>query len=97
MGHAFKLDGHSAFRREGSRTLEGICSVCGKGPGHPVHLGLLPGMETAPEERAAILATETAEELTQRMLEPRNVNDACGRMERESPLFRFTGDNPGLF
>jgi hypothetical protein len=47
---------------------------------------------------AAILSTTEAEELTARMRTPKaDVSAKAGRMERESPLFFGTGENPILF
>jgi hypothetical protein len=55
-------------------------------------------METAVTEQATAAAIQTAAELTARLLETRpTIDKQAGRMERESPLFYGTGDNPTLF
>ena len=55
-------------------------------------------MERADVERSEALARAQAEELTRIMREPLgNVDGKCGRIERDSPLFFGTGENPTLF
>jgi hypothetical protein len=64
----------------------------------PVDSHTLPGMETAVTEQATAAAIQTAAELTARLLETRpTIDKQAGRMERHSPLFYGTGDNPTLF
>jgi hypothetical protein len=74
------------------------CEVCGSLPGAEIHLLALPGMEEAERER------EEARGITQRMeLEGRmrkvkaDISEKAGEMERNSPLFHGTGNNPTLF
>jgi hypothetical protein len=56
------------------------------------------GLETCDQDRAEAAALSLADELTARLREPgRDISARSGRMERESPLFFGTGDNPGLF
>lgn len=58
----------------------------------------LPGMEDADKQRAEAAEAALGESLTKELLGPfGSTNKAVGEMERESPLFRGTGDNPTLF
>ena len=58
----------------------------------------LAGMESADLERLEALAVAQAAELTALMREPlADVSRKAGRMERESPLFFGSGENPSLF
>jgi hypothetical protein len=58
----------------------------------------LPGMQDVERERAVAMEQSEGEALTARMREPlRDVSATAGRIERESPLFFGTGDNPTLF
>lgn len=67
-------------------------------PIHPEDSLSLPGCETADDEREKALAIAQAEEMTAELLKPLgDVSTKAGRMERESPLFFGTGDNPTLF
>jgi hypothetical protein len=64
----------------------------------PVESHTFIGMETAVEEQSKAAALYTAEELTKRLLEPGpSIDKKSGEMERDSPLFHGTGDNPTLF
>ena len=56
------------------------------------------GLETVDQDRADALAAAQAEELTAELRRPLNdISAKAGRMERESPLFYGTGDNPTLW
>lgn len=58
----------------------------------------MPGMESSPADRAVVTGVEVAEQLTARLRSARgDVSLMSGRMERESPLFHGTGENPLLF
>jgi hypothetical protein len=58
----------------------------------------LPGLETVHRERVAAYAQATGEQLTAKMRTPKgNISESAGRIERDSPLFFGTGENPGLF
>lgn len=49
-------------------------------------------------DRAEALAEAQGEELTVAMLKPKaDISAKAGRIERESPLFFGTGENPTLF
>jgi hypothetical protein len=49
-------------------------------------------------ERERVRLLEAAESMSAEMRTPLdNINRATGILERESPLFRGTGDNPVLF
>ena len=64
----------------------------------PVESHTLPGMACDVEAQAKAAGEYKAEELTAAMLEPLgDVSHAAGEMERRSPLFFGTGDNPSLF
>lgn len=59
---------------------------------------LLPGMENADTEREAARGEAEGKLLSDEMLRPKgDISGAAGRMERESPLFHGTGENPSLF
>ena len=56
------------------------------------------GLETCDTDRAEALGIAQAAELTARMRQTRgDISGKAGRMERDSPLFFGTGDNPTLF
>jgi hypothetical protein len=56
------------------------------------------GLETCDEDRAKAAALSMREEMETRLRSTRgDISAKAGRMERESPLFFGTGDNPGLF
>jgi GGDEF domain-containing protein/2'-5' RNA ligase len=58
----------------------------------------LPGMEGTDEERAAKLAEAQGQRLTEAMRAPLgDISRKAGAIERDSPLFHGTGDNPTLF
>jgi hypothetical protein len=64
----------------------------------PVESHTFAGMETAVSEQATAAAIQQAEELTAKMREPlADISARAGKLERESPLFYGTGDNPTLF
>lgn len=64
----------------------------------PVESHTLPGMASAVEEQEASAAELSGEELTARMREPKaDISKRSGELERKSPLFFGTGDNPSLF
>ncbi len=76
----------------------GLCRVCSRPAGSAIHLYDLPTMDGSDDDRESIRQLTEAFELTARMQEPgRNISEKAGSMERESPLFFGTGDNPGLF
>lgn len=84
-----------AYRRPASGTA---CEICGAGPGAMVHLLPLPMMETAEREREEAKAMMQRLELEEQMRRPiADVSRKAGEIERNSPLFFGTGDNPGLF
>jgi len=56
------------------------------------------GLETADADREKAAALSLAEDLTARLRSTRgDISARAGRLERESPLFWGTGDNPTLF
>lgn len=58
----------------------------------------LAGMETAVLEQLQAQAEAQAAELSAKLLEPMgSIDNKAGRLERESPLFFGTGENPSLF
>ena len=58
----------------------------------------LAGMEHADAERRQAEAIQQAQDLTALMYQPgRNISAKAGEIERNSPLFYGTGDNPTLF
>lgn len=58
----------------------------------------LPGCEHVDTEREAAAGIAQAEELTAELRRPlQDVSKSAGEMERHSPLFFGTGDNPQLF
>lgn len=64
----------------------------------PVVSHILPGMACDVEKQAEAAMEYQAEELTAEMLKPLgDINTATGELERRSPLFFGTGDNPSLF
>ena len=74
------------------------CEICAKYRGDQVHILTLPGCEDAGADRETARQLAEAEELTARMRTPKaDVSAKAGRMERESPLFFGTGENPILF
>lgn len=74
------------------------CAVCNLLSDNPIHIMTFAGMETAVEEQSKAAMIYTAEELTKRLLEPRqSIDKKSGEMERNAPLFHGTGDNPSLF
>lgn len=70
-----------------SRTF-GYCEAC-----QPVLAGMAGDVAADRESAAAV----SGEELTAKMREARNVSAKAGDLERNSPLFFGTGENPGLF
>lgn len=64
----------------------------------PVESHTLPGMEQDVDRQAESAAEVSGEELTAKMREPlADISRKTGDLERRSPLFFGTGDNPGLF
>jgi len=58
----------------------------------------LAGMDTADADRETIRQFTQAADLTAIMYQPgRNISAKAGEIERNSPLFFGTGDNPTLF
>lgn len=58
----------------------------------------IPCMESADRDRAQARAEAEGAELSAEIRRPiRDVSEAAGRIERDSPLFFGTGDNPTLF
>lgn len=58
----------------------------------------LAGMHTADTDRAKARGEAEGAELSAEIRRPlRDISDAAGKMERSSPLFFGTGDNPTLF
>lgn len=58
----------------------------------------LPGMEGDVKAQDEAAAAKRGEELTKEMRQPLgDISKAAGEMERESPLFYGTGENPALF
>ena len=56
------------------------------------------GLETCDEDRAKAAALSMREEMETRLRSTRgDISAKAGRMERESPLFFGTGDNPLLW
>ena len=72
------------------------CAKCGQGPGATIHLGDL--FEGTDEDRAKAEALAMREEMETRLRSSRgDISSKAGEMERNSPLFFGTGNNPGLF
>lgn len=63
----------------------------------PVESHILDGMSQHIASQAEAVAELSGEQLTAKMREPKDVSRKAGEMERESPLFFGTGDNPSLF
>ena len=57
----------------------------------------LPGCEDADLERRAAAGIAEAERLSAAMRETRDISAKSGKIERDSPLFFSTGENPSLF
>lgn len=56
------------------------------------------GMAEAYEEQKTAAAQVSGEQLTQKLREPgKDISAVSGRIERDSPLFYGTGENPLLF
>lgn len=67
----------------------GMFSLEKKGGVRPEDSLSLPGMENADAERAAALAEQTGQDLTDALRTPgKSISKNAGEMERESPLFR---------
>lgn len=84
------------------RELDALEAIRGRRPQpreiQPEDSLTLPGMETADADREAARRVAEAAALTAAMRTPRgNISAKAGRMEKESPLFYGTGDNPVLF
>lgn len=64
----------------------------------PVESHIFEGMEEAVSSQELAAQVYTAEELSAKLLEPKaNISRKAGEMERRSPLFHGTGENPTLF
>ena len=64
----------------------------------PIDSHILDGMSQHVEAQAEAVADLSGEELSAKLREPKaDVSAKAGEMERESPLFFGTGDNPSLF
>lgn len=84
--------------RPGAGVARFICADCRQPESHAIHSYALPGMEGADAERAEAEAVAQGEELTAELSKPlADISARSGQMERSSPLFFGTGDNPGLF
>lgn len=87
QGHPFQRGRHGL-----------TCEVCHQLPGAAVHVLALAGMEAAGREGEEARQRAEAAELTTRLIEPRaSMDEKVGELERESPLFYGTGDNPTLW
>jgi hypothetical protein len=78
------------------------CLKCGKGSGFLKPFSeasyTLAGMESADKERSAARATAEREAMEERLKSAKgDIAARAGEMERNSPLFFGTGDNPSLF
>ena len=74
------------------------CEVCGSPPGAVVHLLALPSMEEAEREREEARGLMERMELEERMRTVKaDISAKAGEMERNTPLFSGTGENPTLF
>ena len=58
---------------------------------------LLPGMAEDVDRQAESAAELSGEELTAAMLQPTDISKRTGKLEKDSPLFFGTGENPSLF
>ena len=74
------------------------CQVCKMTDWHTNHIQTFAGLETCDEDRAKAAALSLADELTAVLRSSHgDISARSGRLERESPLFFGTGDNPELF
>jgi hypothetical protein len=78
------------------------CKACGRGSGFMRPFSeasyALAGMEGCDSERESAAGVATAQRLSERLRAPgRDVSADAGEMERNSPLFFGTGENPTLF
>lgn len=82
-----------SFRR---RTKGNQCAICGGWKDASYHnLELFSDVDKA---REAARQEQEAREMTTQLRQPlKDVSKASGIMERESPLFYGTGNNPTLF
>ena len=81
-------------------VYRGFCSVCKQAVWHSNHpqSAALPGMENADQERATESGLALAADLSAELRRPlADVSKKAGKMERHSPLFFGTGDQPSLF
>jgi hypothetical protein len=89
------MDGHKFKPMQYDRQH---CQVCKMTDWHTNHVATLPGMEGSDQQREEAWQLQQAEELTARLRSPgRDISARSGDMERNSPLFIGTGDNPVLF
>ena len=76
----------------------GLCDICNEPEGAAIHIYTLAGCETSDQDRAEAAACTQREAMEARLRSTRgDISARSGRLERESPLFFGTGDNPGLF
>jgi len=74
------------------------CRQCGLDATAGIHSYSLPGMDTTEADRAEAKALAEREALEAKMREPlANIDRRTGDIERDSPLFFGTGNNPTLF
>jgi hypothetical protein len=72
------------------------CRVCGGWSDASYHSREL--WSDVDKEREAARLRAQAERMSQTLRTPKaNISEAAGRIERDSPLFFGTGDNPPLF
>lgn len=70
-----------------------VCVMCGEPASHT-----LPGMAEDVDRQEQAAAELSGEELTAKLREPlADISKKTGELERRSPLFFGTGENPGLF
>jgi hypothetical protein len=76
----------------------GLCDICNEAEGAPIHVYTFAGLETCDQDREAALAISQREEMETRLRSTRgDISARSGKMERHSPLFFGTGDNPLLW
>lgn len=77
-----------------------VCKTCGqlRGTCELTQTAELPGMIGSDSAREAARGIAEAERLTEILHSKKaDVSDRAGKMERKSPLFFGTGENPTLF
>jgi hypothetical protein len=96
QAHAFKPSKYDLCSK--SRRNDPRCDVCGNYQAAIEHTMTLAGMETTDQDREAARQAQQAQDLTAELRRPlRDISAKAGEMERRSPLFHGTGDNPTLF